>query len=100
MPHPPTPSISVRSAATARTTLALTGALVIVVAVARLTPLPESLSVVGWPALGAAFFIDTLAYNEAGIRVGDAGFWSLFVVGCYLEAIGLVVVTRAVLARR
>lgn len=84
----------VRTAATARATLAVTATLLTVLALARVTPLPEEATVVAWPALAAAFLLDTALYNEAGIAVGDAGFWALAVVGCYVEAVVIVALTR------
>jgi len=83
-----------RAAATARATLAATAALLALLALARLTPLPDEATVVAWPALAAAFLLDTALYNEAGIVVGDAGFWALAAVGCYVEAIAVVAVAR------
>lgn len=83
-----------RSTATARATLAVTAALLTVVGLTRVTPLPEEATVVAWPALAAAFLLDTALYNEAGIAVGDIGFWILAVVGCYVEAVAVVAVVR------
>ncbi|QZY00277.1 hypothetical protein [Halobaculum rubrum] len=88
-----------RTAPTARATLGVTAALLTVLALARATPLPAETTVVAWPALAAAFLLDTALYNEAGIVVGDAGFWALAVVGCYVEAIAVVAVARWVRRR-
>lgn len=85
---------ALRATATARATFAATAALLTVVALTRVTPLPEETTVVAWPALAAAFLLDTALYNEAGIVVGGAGFWALTVVGCYVEAIVVVAVAR------
>ncbi|WP_348612483.1 hypothetical protein [Halobaculum rarum] len=85
---------ALRATATARATLGVTGALLTVLALAQLTPLPAEATVVAWPALAAAFLVDTALYNEAGIVVGDAGFWALAVVGCYVEAVVAVSIVR------
>lgn len=90
---------ALRAAATARTTLAVTATLLALVGLARLTPLPDVATVVAWPALAAAFLLDTALYNEAGVVVGDAGFWTLAVVGCYVEAVVVVAVARVVRRR-
>jgi len=78
----------------APTTAVVTAALLAILALARLTPLPDEATVVAWPALAAAFLLDTALYNEAGIVIGDAGFWTLAAVGCYGEAIAVVAVAR------
>ncbi|MXR42443.1 hypothetical protein GRX01_13980 [Halobaculum sp. WSA2] len=90
---------ALRAAATARAALAVTAALLALVGLARFTPLPDEATVVAWPALAAAFLLDTALYNEAGVAVGDAGFWTLAVVGCYVEAVVVVAVARGVRRR-
>ncbi|MFC7097891.1 hypothetical protein [Halobaculum marinum] len=92
---PPSTAARLRLAATARSTLLVTLALLGTVAVARTTPLPEELTVVAWPAFAVAFLVDTALFNELGVAVGDAGFWALFVACCYLEAVLLVALGRA-----
>ncbi|MFB9825777.1 hypothetical protein [Halobaculum roseum] len=90
---------AVRAATTARRTVLAAAALVATVWLARLTPLPDALSVVAWPALAAAFLLDTALYNELGVAVGDAGFWALAVVGCYVEAVAVVAVADWIRSR-
>ncbi|MFC6787446.1 hypothetical protein [Halobaculum halobium] len=90
---------ALRAAATARATLAVTAAVLTVVALARITPLPEEATVVAWPALAAAFLFDTALYNEAGIVVGDTGFWMLAALGCYAEAVAVVALARWIRSR-
>ncbi|WP_435062861.1 hypothetical protein [Halobaculum sp. EA56] len=89
-----------RAAAGARVTLAATAALLALLAVVRLASLPGILTVVAWPALAGAFLLDTALYNGAGIRVGDAGFWTLFVGCCYLESVAFVALARGVRGTR
>jgi len=90
---------ALRAAATARATLAVTAGLVTLLGLARLTPLPDEATVLAWPALAAAFLLDAALFNEAGVAVGDAGFWTLAVVACYVEAVVVVAVVRSVRRR-
>ncbi|UIP00578.1 hypothetical protein Hbl1158_04240 [Halobaculum sp. CBA1158] len=83
----------------ARVTALVTAALLAVVALARATPLSEAASLVAWPALAAAFLLDTAAYNELGVVVGDAGFWALFVVFAVVQAAAVVAVARRLRGR-
>ena len=82
--------------APARSTLLLFTAPLVVVTLARATPLPAEFTLVAWPALAAALLLDTALFNEFGVAVGDAGFWALFVACCYLQAVLLVTLGRAV----
>ncbi|ELZ86004.1 hypothetical protein C453_09313 [Haloferax elongans ATCC BAA-1513] len=55
--------------------------------------LPQEVWVVDFPALAVAFFLDTLAYNEFGIRENTVFYPALALFG-YLEAIVVGAVIR------
>ncbi|ELZ82201.1 hypothetical protein KU306_11690 [Haloferax larsenii] len=55
--------------------------------------LPKEVWVVDFPALAVAFFLDTLAYNEFGVRANTVFYPALALVG-YLEAMVVGAVIR------
>jgi len=79
--------------ATARATLAVFAALAVVWAVGFVGVVPIEIWVLDFPALAAAFFFDTLAANEFGVRETVVFYPALAVFG-YLEAMLVVAVAR------
>jgi len=84
--------------ATDRTTLAVFAALAAVWAVGFFGVVPIEIWVVDYPALVAAFFFDTLAANEFGVRETAIFYPALAVFG-YLQAMLVVTVARALRRR-
>ncbi|MFC7203723.1 hypothetical protein ACFQJC_09365 [Haloferax namakaokahaiae] len=78
---------------TARETLVLFVLLVLVWALGFYELVPIEIWVIDFPALVAAFFLDTLASNEFGIRENSV-FYPALVVCLYLQALVLVAGVR------
>jgi hypothetical protein len=77
----------------ARETLGLFGLFVFVWLLGFYDITPREIWVVDFPALVAAFFLDTLAFNEFGIRENSV-FYPALVVFLYLQAVVLVAGVR------
>jgi hypothetical protein len=79
--------------AVARETLAVFVVLVVAWATGFYDVLPKEVWVVDFPALAAAYFLDTLAFNEFGIRE-NAVFYPALAVFVYLEAMVVASILR------
>ncbi len=79
--------------ATARETLALFLLFGAVWLVGFYDVLPKEIWIIDFPALVAAFFLDTLAFNEFGIQ-GNVVFYLMLVVSLSLQAVVLMAGVR------
>ncbi|POG54812.1 hypothetical protein [Haloferax marisrubri] len=84
--------------ATTRATVAVFAGLAAVWAVGFFGVVPIEIWVVDYPALVAAFFFDTLAANEFGVRE-TATFYPALAVFGYLQAMLVVAVARVLRGR-